>query len=215
MELVCPAGSLPALKAAVDNGADAVYMGFRNATNARNFEGLNFDEKGARRGLAHAHAAGARVFTAINTYAAAGRWHEWTDAVDRAVDLGVDALILADPGLIAYAAADHPDMRLHLSVQASATTPEAIEFHRRRFGVRRAVLPRVLSLSQVRRVIAGTDAELEVFGFGSLCVMSRDAARFRPMSPERLPTPPAYARRRRPCAGSRAPAGASRGWGVS
>lgn len=171
MELVCPAGSLPALKAAVDNGADAVYMGFRNATNARNFEGLNFDEKGARRGLAHAHAAGARVFTAINTYAAAGRWHEWTDAVDRAVDLGVDALILADPGLIAYAAADHPDMRLHLSVQASATTPEAIEFHRRRFGVRRAVLPRVLSLRQVRRVIAGTDAELEVFGFGSLCVM--------------------------------------------
>lgn len=171
MELVCPAGSLPALRAAVDNGANSVYMGFRNATNARNFEGLNFDERSARRGLAHAHAAGSRVFAAINTYAAARHWTKWTDAVDQAVDLGVDALILADPGLISYAANRYPDVRLHLSVQASATTAEAIEFHRRRFRVRRAVLPRVLSLAQVRRVIAGTDAEIEVFGFGSLCVM--------------------------------------------
>ena len=60
VELVCPAGSLPALKAAVDNGADAVYMGFRDATNARNFPGLNFDEATARLGIDYARKRGAK-----------------------------------------------------------------------------------------------------------------------------------------------------------
>ncbi|WP_416885021.1 peptidase U32 family protein, partial [Marinospirillum sp.] len=65
MELVCPAGSLPALKAAVDQGANAVYLGFRNATNARQFAGLNFTENKAAEGIAYAHARGCRVFCAI------------------------------------------------------------------------------------------------------------------------------------------------------
>src|SRR3546814_18373132 len=56
VELVCPAGSLPALKAAVDNGADCVYLGFRDATNARNFAGLNFDEAAIAEGIRYAHA---------------------------------------------------------------------------------------------------------------------------------------------------------------
>ncbi|HEX7384157.1 MAG TPA: U32 family peptidase, partial [Burkholderiaceae bacterium] len=60
--LVCPAGSLRALQAAVDAGADAVYMGLKDATNARNFAGLNFDEAAIRNGVAYAHQRGARVF---------------------------------------------------------------------------------------------------------------------------------------------------------
>jgi collagenase-like PrtC family protease len=62
-------------------------------------------------------------------------------------------------------------LRLHLSVQASATNYEAIEYYRERFGIRRAVLPRVLSLAQVEHTIAHTQCEIEVFGYGSLCVM--------------------------------------------
>ena len=65
----------------------------------------------------------------------------------------------------------HPDLRLHLSVQASATNYEAIEFYRERYGIQRAVLPRVLTLSQVAHLIRHTSVEIEVFGFGSLCVM--------------------------------------------
>ena len=68
LELVCPAGSLPALKAAVDNGADCVYLGFRDDTNARNFTGLNFDAANARSGVAYAHSKGAKVLLALNTY---------------------------------------------------------------------------------------------------------------------------------------------------
>jgi O2-independent ubiquinone biosynthesis protein UbiU len=171
IELVCPAGSLPALKTAVDNGADCVYVGFKDATNARNFTGLNFDAKAMREGIAYAHAKRRKVLLALNTYPQAANWGDWTAAVDRAAELGIDAVILADPGLMAYARKTHPDLRLHLSVQGSATSYEAINFYHEHFGVQRAVLPRVLSLPQVEQVIANTPVEIEVFGFGGLCVM--------------------------------------------
>ena len=170
-ELVCPAGSLPALKAAVDHGADCVYLGLRDATNARNFAGLNFDEAAIANGIRYAHDKGAKVFMALNTYPQAGNPDLWRSALDKAADLGVDAVILADPGLMQYAAQKHPKLRLHLSVQGSATNYDAINFYREQFGIVRAVLPRVLSLEQVQRVIERTPVEIEVFGFGSLCVM--------------------------------------------
>jgi putative protease len=72
---------------------------------------------------------------------------------------------------MAYAVRTHPQLRLHLSVQGSATSAEAIAFYRERFNIQRVVLPRVLSLAQVKRVIANTDVEVETFAFGSLCVM--------------------------------------------
>ena len=171
LELVCPAGSLAALKAAVDHGADCVYLGLRDATNARNFAGLNFDEASIANGIRYAHERKVRVFMALNTYPQAANVALWQSAVDKAADLGVDAVILADPGLMAYAARRYPDLRLHLSVQGSATNFDAVNFYREQFGVVRAVLPRVLSLVQVEQLIAKTAVEIEVFGFGSLCVM--------------------------------------------
>ena len=171
-DLICPAGSLPALKAAVDNGADAVYLGFKNDTNARNFAGLNFDQKTMSEGIRYAHAKTCEVLLAINTFPQAGRVSEWQAAVDAAVDQGVDAIILADIGLLDYAKNRHPQQRLHLSVQGSATSYEAINFCQREFDIRRAVLPRVLTLAQVENVIKNTSVEIEVFGFGSLCVMN-------------------------------------------
>jgi len=68
MELVCPAGNVPALKAAVEAGADAVYIGFKDATNARSFAGLNFSDGKAQRALQLAHSKGTKLFVAINTY---------------------------------------------------------------------------------------------------------------------------------------------------
>ncbi len=171
LELVCPAGNLPSLRAAVDHGADCVYIGLRDNTNARNFGGLNFDPATAREGLDYAHRKGAKVLLAINTYPQPATWQRWTCAVDTAADLGVDAIIVADPGLMRYAARTHPQLQLHLSVQGSATSYEAINFYHRQFNVRRAVLPRVLSLAQVGEVVRNTPVEIEVFGFGSLCVM--------------------------------------------
>lgn len=171
MQLVCPAGNLPALKAAVDAGADAVYLGFRDDTNARHFAGLNFDETRAVQGIDYARKRGAKVFAAINTYPQPAGWPRWQASVDRAAALGVDALILADIGVMDYAANRWPELRLHLSVQGSATTAEAIRFYHDNFGIQRAVLPRVLSLRQVHQVATDSPVPVEVFGFGSLCVM--------------------------------------------
>ncbi|GAB4354191.1 MAG: peptidase U32 family protein [Gammaproteobacteria bacterium] len=171
MELVCPAGNLPSLKAAVDNGADAVYMGFRDDTNARHFPGLNFTEGNVQDAIRYAQERGRRVFVALNTYPQPQGWSRWQRAVDHAADLGVDALIMADISVFEYAAQRHPNLNLHLSVQGSATTPEAIAFYHQHFGIKRAVLPRVLSLKQVEQVVRDCPVELEVFGFGGLCVM--------------------------------------------
>jgi putative protease len=171
MELVCPAGNLPSLKAAVDNGADAVYIGFRDATNARHFAGLNFTNDQIATGIDYARSRGTRVFVAINTYPQPGNIGQWHQAVDNAADVGADALILADMGVMEYACHTWPDLRLHLSVQGSATSHEAIRFYADQFGIQRAVLPRVLSTRQVAALIEESDVPIEVFGFGSLCVM--------------------------------------------
>lgn len=171
MKLVCPAGNISMLKTAVDNGADAVYIGFRDDTNARHFAGLNFNDGTAQKAVNYAHDRGAKVFVAINTYPQPAGWSRWQKAVDVAADIGIDALIIADIGVLAYATEKHPNLARHLSVQGSATNAEALRFYKQQFDIRRAVIPRVLSMTQVKRLAEESVVELEVFGFGSLCVM--------------------------------------------
>jgi len=171
MQLICPAGNLPSLKAAVDEGADAVYLGFKDDTNARNFAGLNFNDRSLEQGIRYARQHGRQVYIALNTYPQPDGWCRWQQAVDRAAELQVNALIAADIGVLDYASTQYPDLPLHLSVQGSATNYEALRFYHERFAVRRAVLPRVLSMSQVEHVAQHSPLEIEVFGFGSLCVM--------------------------------------------
>ncbi|MCW8853555.1 MAG: U32 family peptidase [Gammaproteobacteria bacterium] len=171
MELVCPAGNLPSLKAAIDNGADSVYIGFKDDTNARHFAGLNFDEKKIQQGIQYAHDKNRKVFLALNTYPQPSGWSRWKSAVDHAGEINIDSLIIADLGVMDYARNRWPDLNLHLSVQGSATSYEAVNFYHRHFDIKRVVLPRVLSLRQVSQLADNTDVGIEVFGFGSLCVM--------------------------------------------
>ena len=166
-DLVCPAGTPAALRDAVDAGADCVYCGFQNATNARNFPGLNFTPDELDRGIAYAHARGAKVLVALNTFPPAGKFELWRQAVDGAVARGADALIVADIGVASYAAEAHPDTRLHLSVQASASSPEAIKFYCREFGVRRVVLPRILTIPEIKAIAQAIPCEIEAFIFGN------------------------------------------------
>lgn len=170
-ELVCPAGSPRAFDKALEAGADAVYLGLRDPTNARNFAGLNFTPREVADAVARAHRHGRKVLMALNTFAHATDPAPWLRAVDAAAQAGVDALIAADAAVLAYACRVHPDLRRHLSVQASATNHAAIALYHERYGIQRAVLPRVLTLPQVAHVVRNTPVEIEVFGFGSLCVM--------------------------------------------
>jgi len=172
LELVCPAGTPAALRAAVDAGANTVYCGFRNATNARNYPGLNFDVDEMAEGVAYAHERGCNLFAAINTFPPAGQPEIWHKAIDDAADIGVDAVIMADIGLLDYTARKHPKLRLHLSVQASAGNALSIAFYREHFGIHRVVLPRILSIEEVAAIAKETKIEIEVFCFGSVGTMS-------------------------------------------
>lgn len=171
MQLVCPAGNLPALQAAIDAGADAVYAGFRDQTNARAFPGLNFSDAELRAGIAYAHARGRKVYLALNTYPDSARLADWFAAVDKTAESGCDAIIVAEMAVMDYAARTHPSLPRHLSVQGSATTAAALRYMHERFGIARAVLPRVLAIQQVERLCENAPVPLEVFAFGSLCIM--------------------------------------------
>lgn len=160
------------MKSAIDAGADAVYCGFNDETNARNFPGLNFSRDELREGIAHAHGRGARILVAINTFPRASAVELWRRAVDDAVSAGADALILADIGLMDYAARRHPTQRVHVSVQAAAANPDAIAFYVEAFGARRVVLPRVLNVPEIAAITREVSCETEVFVFGGLCVMA-------------------------------------------
>ena len=171
MELVCPAGTPATLRAAVQAGADAVYCGFRDETNARNFPGLNFSPQEMAEGIRFAHDHGSKVLVAINTFARAGGTDPWRRAADTAAECGADAVIAADIAVLDHMAGEHPHTRLPLSVQAAAATPEAIGFYAQAFGVRRVVLPRVLSVQEIAALNRAIDVETEAFVFGGLCVM--------------------------------------------
>lgn len=172
MELICPAGTPSAFMEALAAGADAVYCGFRDETNARNFPGLNFSRPELERCVAAAHARGVKTFVALNTFMRAGSEDIWYRAADDAVRLGVDALILADFGLMSYVTERYPEQRIHVSVQASASNAEAVKFLVEAFGAKRVVLPRVLTVSDISLLARRVDCELEVFAFGGLCVMA-------------------------------------------
>lgn len=172
LELVCPAGTPASLSAAIDAGADTVYCGFRDCTNARNYPGLNFDVEELEEGVEYAHSRGRKVLVAINTFPRAGDLTPWHQAIDNAASAGADALILADIGVLDYATRKHPNLRRHLSVQAAAANHLSIAFYRDNFDVKRVVFPRILSIHEVKKLIDQIGIEAEVFAFGSVGTMS-------------------------------------------
>ena len=172
LELVCPAGSPAALRAAIEAGADTVYCSYNDRTNARNYPGLNFDVEEMAEGVEYAHKKGCKVLVAINTFPPAGQMRDWQAAVDNAAAAGADAVILADLGVLDYAMRNHPNLRRHLSVQGSAASSLSINFFRDQFDVKRVVLPRVLSVEEVAKVVDETGLEIEVFAYGSVGPMS-------------------------------------------
>jgi len=170
VEIIAPAGNFASLKAAVSNGADVVYLGFNDATNARNFEGLNFTPEELQEGVELIRQKGKQFYVAINTFPQRDNFIVWQSSVDRAVALGADAIILADLGVLNYARKKHPDINIHLSVQASASNYESINFYKKAFNVKRVVLPRVLTIAEIAEIAAKTTVELEVFMLGGLCI---------------------------------------------
>lgn len=167
VELLAPAGTPDALRAAIAAGADAVYVGL-GAFNARAANGgFSLTELSSACVLAHAH--GARVYVTLNVYV---RDDELGDAValaGSALAAGADALIVADMGLIARIRAALPDAELHLSTQAGAQCAAAVDFAARELGVERVTCARELSVAELAELCA-TGVEIEAFCHGAICI---------------------------------------------
>ena len=170
VEIISPAGNLSSLKAAIDSGADTVYLGFNDATNARNFEGLNFTPGELEEGVDYVRSKGKRFYVAINTFPQMDTYKDWYKAVDEAARLKADAIIIANLGMLKYARETYPDQTLHLSVQASSSNYESINYYKRHFDISMVVLPRVVTIEEIRHISANTDVKIEVFALGGTCV---------------------------------------------
>ena len=140
------------------------------STNARNYPGLNFDADELEEGIAYAHARDCKVLVAINTFPRAGNLKLWHEAVDIAADLGADAAILADIGVLDYACRKHPDLRRHLSVQAAASNPPR-SLLPGKFRHQTPGFAARLDVGEIAALIARIGVEAEVFAFGSLGTM--------------------------------------------
>ncbi|HHW14880.1 MAG TPA: U32 family peptidase, partial [Firmicutes bacterium] len=165
-ELLAPVGDWDCLVAAVQNGADAVYLGGQQFS-ARQFA-ENFGPEEMSRAVTYAHVRGVRVYVAVNTLI---KEREIASVLEYAAGLysmGVDAVIVQDLGLLSLLARALPALPVHASTQMTVHHPETIRWLAGR-GVKRVVLARELSLEEVRDCVAA-GLELEVFVHGALCV---------------------------------------------
>ena len=167
MELLAPAGSSDALRAAVENGADAVYLGGKSYS-AR-ASATNFSPEELQEALDYCHIRGVRVYVTVNTSL---REDELDGAISYLADLyrwGVDAVIVQDLGLIHRARNEVPELELHGSTQM--TVHNAWDFRSiERLGITRVVLARELGLTAIKEIREQTAVGLEVFVHGALCL---------------------------------------------
>lgn len=159
---------MPALLAALQNGADAVYFGLQDGFNAR-ARAANFALADLAAVVARIHRAGARAYVTLNTLVFEPELPAMERVLRGIAAAGVDALIVQDPAVCLLARAVCPELELHASTQMTIAEPAAAAFAQA-LGVTRVVVPRELSVDEIRTFAAGTELELEVFVHGALCV---------------------------------------------
>ncbi|MEZ4402744.1 MAG: U32 family peptidase [Kofleriaceae bacterium] len=167
-EILAPAGSAEALAAALAAGADAVYFGLDDGWNARaRADNFRLDELPAT--MRQIHRAGARGYLTLNTLVFEAELAPVERLIRAAAAAGVDALIVQDPAVALIARAVCPALELHASTQMTLSSPEAAAVAAR-LGITRIVVPRELSVDEIRAFAQASPIELEVFVHGALCV---------------------------------------------
>jgi U32 family peptidase len=166
-ELLAPAGDWLALRAAVANGADAVYFGLSNF-NARH-RATNFGLEELPEVIDYLHRHNVRGYVTCNTLIFSDELAEIARFIAAIAEAGADAVIVQDLGLARLIARLAPGLPVHGSTQMTLTEPRGIEFVRK-LGVERVILARELSLAEIERVRQQTDLPVEVFVHGALCV---------------------------------------------
>lgn len=168
-ELLAPAGDLEKLKTAINYGADAVYLGgeaFGLRAASKNFTIEDIEE-----GVEYAHSRGKKVYITMNIVPHNDDLEGLDEYARKLYEIGVDAVIVADPGVFSIIRKEAPDLEIHISTQASITNYETVMFWYN-LGVRRVVLARELSLKEIKEIIERIpqDMEIEAFVHGAMCI---------------------------------------------
>ena len=167
LEVLSPAGSYEGVQAAVQNGADAVYLGLEGFNARRNAK--NFTEEGLARAIAYCHIRGVKVYVTMNTLVTDRELVQIERSAKAVSRLGADAIIVQDLGAMGTIRQVLPEMPLHASTQMGVHNLEGVE-KAAFFGASRVILARELSLEQMAHIKKNTDMELEVFCHGALCM---------------------------------------------
>ncbi|GAB6991374.1 DUF3656 domain-containing U32 family peptidase [Paenibacillus pini] len=167
VELLAPAGDWDCMRAAVANGADAIFFGvekFNARARANNFQMAELPEI-----MAFLHSYGVKGFLTFNILVFENELEDAQGLIDACIDAGVDAVIVQDLGLVKLIREMSPDFPIHGSTQMTITSPEAVEFTKP-WGMERVVLGRENSLKQIQKIGDQAKLPMEVFVHGALCV---------------------------------------------
>lgn len=168
IELLAPAGNLEKLKFAINYGADAIYLG-GTEFGLRAFAG-NFTTEEMEEAVEYAHKNGAKIYVTVNIIAHNEDLESLEEYLMQLESLKVDALIIADPGIVRIARKVVPNMEIHLSTQASNTNWSAAKFWSD-FGVKRIILARELTLEEIEEMVRKVpEIDFEAFVHGAMCV---------------------------------------------
>ena len=167
MELLAPAGSPEALLAAVSFGADAVYIGGRNFSARHGAK--NFSDEELEEAVKYCHLRGVKVHVTANTLIKQDETESFIEYLGFLNRINVDAVIIQDIGMAALARKLYPDLPLHASTQMTVATLSGVKFLED-MGFERVVLARELSMKEIRFICENSNAEIEVFAHGAVCM---------------------------------------------
>ena len=167
IELLSPVGNFECLKAAVQNGANAVYFG-ASSFGARAFAG-NFDDYELEKAINYAKLRGVKTHLTLNTLIKEDEFNSAFEIAKKAYMYGIDAIIVQDIGLASKLIESFPDLDIHASTQMTVHNLEGVK-ELEKLGFKRAVLSRELSLEEINYICKNTNMEIEVFIHGALCI---------------------------------------------
>lgn len=166
-EILAPAGSMESLIAAVRCGANAVYLGTKGTNARRGATNFTFEE--LKQAVEYCHARDVKIYLALNILISDSERELAYKTVEAGLSLGVDAFIIQDLGLAKIIHSHFPTARMHASTQCSVNSPEGFKALEK-MGFVRAVLPREMSLDEIKEIRQATNMELEMFVHGALCM---------------------------------------------
>lgn len=166
-ELLSPAGDLITLKAAIENGADAVYIGGKNFSARKNAK--NFSDEEIFEAVSYAHLRGAKVYVTLNTLIYDSELKDAYEFIKMCCKADVDALIVQDLAIVNMCKEYFPQIEIHSSTQMTVASLRGVEMMKS-LGFSRAVLAREMTKQEIEYICKNTDTEIEVFVHGALCV---------------------------------------------